>query len=251
MIPRIIHYCWFGGGQKPELVLKCIGSWKKICPDYKIIEWNESNYDVNKCAYIREAYENKKWAFVTDYARLDIVYHEGGIYLDTDVEILRSFDGFLEHRAYFGFEDGGFVATGLGFGGEEGNEILAGMLKDYENIHFILEDGKMDVTPCPVRNSHVLEEHGFFLDGCTQEQNGVALYSTEWFCPISYNTHEKMFTENTASIHYYSGLWMEPEEHKIIEIERNLKKIIGVKASFWIRCRLLNIMKLKKILIKQ
>lgn len=118
MIPKIIHYCWFGGGELPQMQKKCIESWKKFCPDYEIKEWNESNYDVHKVPYISEAYDAGKMAFVSDYARLDIIYKHGGIYLDTDVEIIKSLEPLLEHTCFLGAERDGIVATGLGFGAE-------------------------------------------------------------------------------------------------------------------------------------
>lgn len=127
MIPKIIHYCWVGNCQKPKSVLYCIESWRKFCPDYRIIEWNESNYDFSKNKYMWQAYEAKKWGFVPDYARLDIVYQYGGIYLDTDVELVKNIDELLSHKAFMGFEDTGdgefFVNCGHGFGAEPGNEI--------------------------------------------------------------------------------------------------------------------------------
>ena len=117
MIPKIIHYCWFGYGPKPKLAEKCIRSWKKYCPDYQIIEWNENNFDISACPlYVRQAYEARKWAFVTDYVRLKVIYENGGIYMDTDVELKKNLDNLLPYNAYFGFENYWVIATGLGFG---------------------------------------------------------------------------------------------------------------------------------------
>lgn len=124
MIPKKIHYCWFGRNPLPELAVRCIESWKKYCPDYEIIEWNEDNYDINKISYVKEAYQARKWAFVTDYVRLDVVNQYGGIYLDTDVELLKSLDPLLKYKSFFGMEEGKFIATGLGFGAEKGTKIL-------------------------------------------------------------------------------------------------------------------------------
>ena len=119
MIPKKIHYCWFGGNPLPELAIKCLESWKKYCPDYEIIEWNETNFNLDSCEYVREAYQAKKWAFVSDYARLKVVYDNGGIYLDTDVELIKSLDRLLKNKSFFGTETTGVVATGLGFGAEK------------------------------------------------------------------------------------------------------------------------------------
>lgn len=241
MIPKVIHYCWFGRNPKPELIRKCISSWKKYCPDYIIKEWNEDNFDVNACAYIKEAYEHKKWAFVSDYARLYIIYHEGGIYLDTDIELIKPLDELLWYDAYFGYENKENVNTGLGFGAVKGEPVLEHILRDYHGYHFLKEDGKFDVTPCPVRNSAVLRNMGFQLNGETTVQNGIAFLSTEWLSPMDYDSGDIKITGNTISIHHYSGAWMSKEELIIIDIERRLKKIIGKKFAFWVRCRLYNV----------
>ena len=133
-IPKVIHYCWFGGNPKSKLIENCINSWRKKCPDYEIIEWNESNFDINCCDYVKEAYEAKKWAFVSDFARLKIIYDNGGIYLDTDVELISSLEKFLEYDSYFGFEDSEHINTGLGFGAVKHNPILEVMINDYFKI---------------------------------------------------------------------------------------------------------------------
>ena len=132
-IPKVIHYCWFGKGEMPKLAKKCIKSWKKYCPDYEIICHNEDNFDCFQNRYMSEAYQAKKWAFVSDYARLKIIYDNGGIYLDTDVEIIKPIDDLLRNKGFMGFDEKGIVATGLGFGAEKGNEIIGEFLKDYNN----------------------------------------------------------------------------------------------------------------------
>ena len=136
---------------------KCIKSWKKYCPDYKIVEWNEKNFDIQgSCDYVREAYREQKWAFVSDYVRLWIIYNFGGIYLDTDVELIKNLDNFLENPAFLAYQDSKYIATGLGFGAEKGNKIIKCMLDDYKNCHFCI-NGEMDLTPCPVRNTNVIK----------------------------------------------------------------------------------------------
>ena len=225
MIPRVIHYCWFGGNPLPELAKKCIESWKKYCPDYEIIEWNESNYDINKCAYMKEAYQSRKWAFVSDYARLDIIYHHGGIYLDTDVEIIRSIDGFLENRAFMGFESENYVAPGLIIGGEKGNEELESIMHWYETHHFLKESGEMDLTPTPAIVSGVLEEKGLRKEQSIQLLNGsLTIYPKDYFCPMDYYTGEIILTDNTASIHHYTATWLPPRRKKWNQLRRNLYK---------------------------
>ena len=133
MIPKTIHYCWFGGKEKPKLAQKCIRSWKKYCPDYKIIEWNENNFDVHQNDYTSFLYENKKYAFLSDYVRLKVVFDQGGVYFDTDVEVIKSIDNFLKYEAFYGFENDQYVASGLGFGAEKGHITLAKMLEIYDN----------------------------------------------------------------------------------------------------------------------
>ena len=214
MIPKIIHYCWFGGNPKPKLAEKCMKSWKRYCPDYRIVEWNESNFDLQAAPlYVRQAYEAKKWAFVSDYVRLQVVYDHGGIYFDTDVELVKKPDALLEYAAYFGFEDETYVNTGLGFGAEKGSPILADMLADYQNIPFVLEDGSFDLTPCPVRNTEALVRHGLAADNSRQLLPGnVAVFPTDWFRPLDYLTGVLKKTENTVSIHRYASSWYSEKE---------------------------------------
>lgn len=149
MIEKRIHYCWFGGNEKSEIIQKCIESWKKYCPDYEIIEWNESNFDVNLCEYTKDAYENKKWAFVSDVARLWIIYNNGGIYLDTDVELFSSLDELLRYDAWFASDDIKSVNTGMGFGAKKNHFLIKKILNDYY-------DRKFDTTPCPVLNTKII-----------------------------------------------------------------------------------------------
>ena len=152
-IPKTIHYCWFGKRKKSKLIKKCINSWKKYCPDYKIVEWNEENFDVNRFDYTKESYEEKKWAFVTDYVRLYVIYNEGGVYLDTDVELIKKLDNLLDFDSFFALEEEDYIATGLGFGAVKGNKYVKKMLDDYNDVHFKNENGIYDLTPCPVRNT--------------------------------------------------------------------------------------------------
>ena len=172
-IPKVIHYCWFGKGEMPKLAKKCIKSWKKYCPDYEIICWNEENFDLTQNRYMKEAYEAGKWAFVSDVARLIIIYENGGIYLDTDVELIKPIDDLLQSKGFMGFDEKGIVATGLGFGAEKGNEIVGEFLKDYNNIPFVLPDGSFDLTPCPDRNTETLKRLGMDTDNTNQNFLGV------------------------------------------------------------------------------
>ena len=173
MIPKIIHYCWVGNAPKPKSVLYCIESWKKFCPDYEIREWNESNYDFTKNKYMKQAYEAKKWGFVPDYARLDIIYEYGGIYLDTDVEIIRSFDELLDQEAFMGFEETGektyYVNCGQGFGAVPHHEIIKKARDLYEHISFYKEDGTLNMLASPHYTTKILEQ-GKYMNRIEQFQ---------------------------------------------------------------------------------
>ncbi len=226
MIPKIIHYCWFGGNPLPELAQKCIASWKKYCPDYKIIEWNESNYDVTKNTYMYEAYQSKKWGFVPDFARLDIVFEYGGIYLDTDVEIIRSFDSLLSEKAFMGFETVNTVAPGLGFGAEAHCPIIGDIINSvYRDRHFIVENGEYDTTPSPRLNTAYLVSRGLSANGIKQSIDGLlTIYPAEYFAPKDYKTGTMIITKNTYSIHHYDASWLEPEDRTALSIRWKLRR---------------------------
>lgn len=217
MIPKIIHYCWFGKSEKSELILKCIDSWKKYCPECKIIEWNEENFDINKNEYVYEAYSEKRWAFVSDYARLWAVYNYGGIYLDTDVEIIKSMDGIFNDKCFFCYEDDIYLNTGLGFGSTKGHMVIKKIMDDYEGIHFKQTNGKLDLTPCPHRNTLVLNN----IDKSLYKS-----YSKEFFCPIDYITKKITITDNTLAIHWYGQSWMTTKERKIRSLKNFIKRLI-------------------------
>lgn len=209
MIPKKIHYCWFGGKELPSDALKYIEGWKKKCPDYEIILWNEDNFNINCNDFVKKAYEKKAWAFVTDYARLKIIYENGGIYLDTDVELIRNLDDLLVNDAYFGIQQGMFnVATGLGFGSIPKNPIIKRMMDVYENIEYREEEKEKFI--CPILNTEVLKEYGFKYDGDNiielQEIN-IKIYPPEFFDPISVGGTKNLLTGKTYSIHHYNASW--------------------------------------------
>ena len=215
-IPKIIHYCWFGGSPLPEEAKKCIKSWKKHCPDYEIIEWNESNFDVNCNLYCKQAYECKKWAFVTDYARLWILYHHGGIYFDTDVKVLKSFDDFLNNECFVGIEKSQLyinVNTGVGMGAERGNKVVKDLLDSYDGIPFLV-NGKHDITTCTVRNTNVLKLFGYKNEDVFQQLDGVTVYPSEYFSPMDMESGIIYKTKNTHSIHLYNLSWTSAENQK-------------------------------------
>lgn len=227
MIPKKIHYCWFGGNPLPELALKCIESWKKNCPDYEIVQWDESNYQTNNC-YAKEALALKKWAFYSDYARLDIIYNHGGIYLDTDVQILRSLDELLQHESFFGLETTGFVATGLGFGAEKGNPVVKAMLDEYEGIHFVLPDGSYDTLPCPEKNTNPLRKMGLMCDSIEiQRFPKCTVFPPEYFCPLDYRTNILKTTQKTFSIHLYNSSWVPMDDMRMHRLQQILVRYLG------------------------
>lgn len=208
LIPKKIHFCWFGGNELPEEYKKYIESWKKNCPDYEIIRWDESNYDVTKNQYMKQAYENKQWAFVSDYARIDVVYQHGGIYMDTDVEVLKPLDDFLKWQMFCGFENSTTVNLGIMYGAVRGSVILKDILNEYENRNFVLEDGRYDLTACPVLHTSIMKKYGFHMNGEPQIIGETALYSKEFFAPFSHLKGFGRITENTHSIHHYAASWV-------------------------------------------
>ena len=224
-IPKVIYYCWFGHGEMPKLSEKCIKSWKKYCPDYKIVCINEENFDVNQNRYAKEAYEAGKWAFVSDYARFKVIYEEGGIYLDTDVEIIKPIDELVSGTGFMGFADNGVISTGLGFGAEKGNELIRVLLADYDDIPFLLSDGSYDMTPCPDRNTKTIVELGFDLNNQNQMFMGIRMLPEDYLCPMKYYTGKKVITENTYSIHHFCASWISKRAKRTLF----LKRIMGVK----------------------
>lgn len=225
MIPKIIHYCWFGKGQMTEKEIKCIDSWKKFCPDYEIVLWNEDNYDINKNKFISKAYEEKKWAFVTDYARLDIIYNNGGIYFDTDVELIKSPDPLLDNKAFMGFEKGRVIATGLGFGAEKKHPAIKALRDTYNDIEFDI-NGSENIN-CPELNSKYLISRGAVMNDQMQVVDDITLYPTEYFCPLHSTSGEMKITKNTYSIHWYSMSWLSETEKKSRRLEQKLSKLFG------------------------
>lgn len=213
-IPRVIHYCWFGENPKDKAVLKCIRSWKRYCPGYEIVEWNEKNFNVNVIPYTAQAYEHGKWAFVSDYARLKVIYDYGGVYLDTDVELKKPLDTLLSCQGFLGLEKINSVYqvnTGLGFGAVRGHPLIKKMLESYHNLSFLRPDGSMDLQPCSERNTRLLRQEGF--DGTNRRQivGEMHILPTEYLCPMDYVTGEINKTKRTVSIHHYQATWLERE----------------------------------------
>lgn len=212
MIPKVIHYAWFGEKPLPPAAVKCISSWKRYCPDYEIRRWDEANYDYKAHPYTREAYEHKKYAFVTDYLRLEVLFRYGGIFFDTDVEVIRNFDALLELPGFTGFEHGEYknppVNVGVGVGVQAGNPIIKAMIDDYKQRSFVEENGKPNLTPCPVYQTDILKRFGLTPEDHEQDLGHMVIFPTDYFCPMNYYTGKLSVTDNTYSIHHYSATWM-------------------------------------------
>lgn len=223
-IPKIINYCWFGHGEKPEDVKRYMKTWRKYCPDYKIIEWNEENFDINLNNYVKEAYDAKKYAFVTDYVRLFALYKYGGVYLDTDVEIIRPIDNFLKDKAFFGFENNDLISTGI-IGAEKNNELIKDLMNEYKNLHFIKEDGEYDLTANTARITTLsVKKYGLIPKSSYQElKNGVAtIYPYDYFSPKNWRTGIINITKNTYMIHHFSGSWLSKEKKERLEYKNKI-----------------------------
>ena len=228
MIPKVIHYCWFGGSPLPEDANKCLESWKKHCPEYKIIEWNESNFDINSNCYIKEAYEAKKYAFVTDYVRLFVMYEYGGIYMDTDVELVKNLDDFLKNHAFSGFESANSIPTGI-MASEKHFKLFGDLLKYYENKHFLNDDGSYDTTTNTVTITEMCKKYGLVLNNKYQVIDGFALYPNDYFCPFENETGMLKKTDNTVAIHWFAKSWVNDESAKLLKFTRVLHRIFGTE----------------------
>lgn len=205
IIPKKIHYCWFGGGKIPDDNLRWMESWAKYCPDYEIIQWNEKNYDITKNLYMKQAYETKNYAYASDYARLDILYHEGGVYLDTDVELIKNLDEMLYQPAFFGWEDGLRVATGLGFGAINNFELLKEMRDYYDTITFIKDNGKLDLTACPTFQTRVLQRYGLKKDGSYQIIKDASILPVTYLCGKPSYLSKSTRSQYTYAIHQFQS----------------------------------------------
>jgi len=214
MIPKIIHYCWFGGKPLPKSAIKCINSWKKFFPDYEIKEWNESNFDVNMTEYTQYCYSHKLWAYLSDFARLYVVEKEGGLYFDTDVEVVRGIDSIeklmssMGATAFFGFETSNFVASGLGFGSEAHHPALKEMIRRYVccngNGVLCARLDKTRMVGCPAINTDVFIPHGLEKNGLLQCCMRTLILPPEYMCPLETTTGVLSKTDNTFSIHWFT-----------------------------------------------
>lgn len=217
-IPKIIHYCWFGGARPSSDMRKCLASWKKMCPDYKIIRWDESTFDISQNAYAAQAYDAKKWAFVSDYARMSCLVNYGGIYMDTDVELLKPLDSLLDHQAFAGFESDEYISTGI-MASEKGFSAYREFLESYSNRTFVREDGSLDMTTNVVAITNYYLERGLVQNGQFQIVDGLAIYPSDWFYPKKWETGQIQLTSNSHAIHHFKGSWL-PEDHRVELLKR-------------------------------
>ena len=232
MIPKIIHYCWFGSKELPELVKKCIATWHKHLPDYEFKLWNEETFDINSSEWCIGAYKEKKYAFVSDYVRLKVLYEYGGIYLDTDIKILKSFNSLLESHGLLGFEDiKGEVIASCIMGFEKEHSFIKECL-EYYNQPFtldIIKNNEANVIDITNR----LRNYGLILGGMEQIVDDIKIYPREYFCPMDFWGNWNQ-TKNTYCIHLFNGSWLPVREQKKL----NRRKTWWWKGLKWIKNQL-------------
>jgi len=249
MIPKVIHYCWFGRKPKPELAERCLKSWRRVCPDFEIKEWNEQNFDLSKAPeYVRQALDAGRWAFVTDFVRLKVLVEYGGVYLDTDVELVKPLTPYMHHRAFAGFEAVDRVQTGL-LACEPGFDLFRAFLAHYDTAVFRRADGSLDVTTNVEVLTRLCVERGLRPDGQKQEVAGLTVYPKEVFCPVEFDSGKLHRTRKTVAIHWFSGSWHTQAELDQLELERKQRKaerdsqiryrvgtaLLGEKGYRWVK----------------
>lgn len=238
MIPKVIHYCWFGGKPLPKSARRCIASWRRYLPDYEAREWNEDNFDVNAIPYTREAYAMRKYAFVSDYARFYVLYHHGGIYFDTDVEVIRPMEDVVARGAFMGIEQAGNavgVNPGLGLGAVPGMALYRALVDHYAGLHFVDESGVQLPGTVVKHTTDVLRRCGFVAENRLQQVAGVWIYPNDWFNPLDDATGRLTITDNTRSIHHYAKTWVDNYGPLRIWITRRLHRVFGVDGLQWLK----------------
>lgn len=230
-IPKKIHYCWFGGNPLPDNVKKYIRGWEENCPDYELVRWDESNFDINSNLFVKEAYENKKWAFVSDYVRLFVLYEYGGIYMDSDVEVIKTFDPFLKHRAFTGCESEKLCVTGT-MGAERRHPWIGLLLAEYKNKRFIQPNGKLDMSP----NTNLITNltiDNFGWERVNRYQllrEDIHIYPFEYFCAKNFSDGKINVTSNTVTIHHFSGSWLTKNK----KLKKLFIRLLGPRVTKYI-----------------
>ena len=227
MIPKVIHYCWFGRGEKSELIRRCMESWRQKLPDYRIVEWNEDSFDISSTLWTMQAYKAKKWAFVSDYVRLYALFTQGGIYFDTDVEVLRPLDRFLEHPVFTGFEAKDNPVTAV-MGSEAGNPIIGELLAFYHDRPFVREDGTLDTLPNTYIITDCFEKLGIKRNGKEQERRGLHLYPQICFCPNNFSRIWEKPSPRSYTIHHFDQSWSSEKKSTATLMARVRRWLIGV-----------------------
>lgn len=233
MIPKTIHYVWLGDKPKPKKIKKCIASWKRFCPDYKIIEWNEENFDINSNSFIKAAYDSQKYAFASDVIRLIVLEKYGGIYVDADVEFLKPLDDLLDNESFVGFETNEYINSGQILGSVPKNKILSEHIKKYDDIDFLRIDDITSIT-CPKIFTDLLVEKGLVLDGSEQIISGVHIYTVEYFNPFDTKTGKMSKTKNSYSIHWSAHSWID-RNPLVKQVVRICHRLFGVDCFEKIR----------------
>lgn len=228
-IPKIVHYCWFGGKEKPTIVKKCIESWKVYLSDYVIKEWNEDNFDIDSNEFVKQAYKEGKFAFVSDFVRVMALYNYGGIYLDTDVEVFRSFNDLLSNYSFWGFEEKDYIATST-IGACKGNELIGQFFKSYDGKLYLTKSGNMNTMTNVFEITKIMNGLGIQMDGTYQELEGIAtIYPQEYFSPYDYINCYNKATENTYAVHYFYKSWLPFRERVKSNIKKVVARLIGGK----------------------
>ncbi len=233
MINKVIHYCWFGGNPLDSTGIKCLESWKKFFPEYEIVQWNENNFDVTSIDFMAQAYKDKKWAFVSDVARLLVVYEYGGLYFDTDVEVIRSYEDILNDNseAFFGLECDGCINSGLGFGAIKGHPFLKRLIEEYEKLDYTQYTDRISDVACPIITTNLLMKEGFTKENRKQNIAGITIYPSAYFDPIDYRTGKMKQTKLTHSIHWYNASWQDKNTRKDQESLRKICAICGTEMG--------------------
>lgn len=226
---KYIHYCWFGNKPLPKLAKKCIKSWQKYLPEYKIIKWSEENVDLKECTFIKEAYENKKWAFVSDYVRTKALNEMGGIYFDTDMEVTKDISKLLNNETFLGVEDTGYVAVGVWFEKNKNSFLTNELLKVYRTFDKF-DTNKIKEFSIPILISKILNNYGFKKGGKNIQilKDNIYIYPRDYFYPYSYSWENNLFTDNTCMIHYYDASWIPLKD----KIEINMVRKIGKRKTY-------------------